>query len=290
MRCELLRGAIGLSAFTPAVASWLARDPVRHNHLCTVVSQRADGVLPTEPDALWALIRAAPGTPPAWIAAWTPPHLLLVPELDDEAASALVDALLEAGETVPGVTGMAPGPSAVARAWTARTTASARRGMSTRLLVLETLRAPDDVPGRLIRADWTYRPWLIKAVLGFEADTPGDEPEPFTERDAARRVDYFLSGGRAWLWEVRGEPVAMVCFAPPAAAAYRINAVYTPPEHRRRGYAAAATAELSQHLLDIGAAAVLLFTDAANPTSNGVYERIGYRAVAEGETWTFTPS
>ncbi|MFG1921526.1 GNAT family N-acetyltransferase [Cryptosporangium sp. NPDC048952] len=287
MRCELLRGSIGLSAFAPAAASWLTHDPVRHNHLATVVSQRADGTLPTEPDSLWALIRSDRGLPPTWVATWTPPHLLLVPELDDEAADALVDALLEAGEALPGVTGMSPGPTAVARAWTARTGALARPGMSTKLLVLDSLRPPVDVPGKLIRADWTYRPWLVRGVLGFMNDTPHDEPGQFTEQDAADRVDYFLSGGRAWIWEVRGTPVAMVCFAPPADRIYRINAVYTPPVHRRRGYAAAATAELSQHLLDIGARGVLLFTDAHNPTSNGVYERIGYRPVAEGETWVF---
>lgn len=289
MRCELLRGSIGLSAFAPAAASWLTHDPVRHNHLATVVSQRADGALPTEPDAVWALLRDAPGAPPEWVATWTPPHLLLVPEFDDDAADALVNALIEAGDAVPGVTGMSPGPGAVARAWTARTGDVARPGTATRLLLLETLRPPADVPGKLIRADWTYRPWLIKAVLAFVRDIPHDEPTSFTEKDAARQVDYCLSTGTVWLWEVRGEPVALVIHAPPAGGVYRISSVYTPPEKRRRGYAAAATAELSQHLLDIGARSVLLFTDAANPTSNGVYERIGYRAIGVGETWVFAP-
>ncbi|GAA3393656.1 GNAT family N-acetyltransferase [Cryptosporangium minutisporangium] len=288
MRCELLRGPIGLSAFAPAAAGWLTRDPVRHNHLATVVSQRADGILPTEPDAVWALLRDRAGAPPQWVATWTPPHLLLVPELDEEAATALVDALIEAGDTLPGVTGMAPGPTAVARAWVARTGDTTRPGMATRLLVLDTLRPPTDVPGRLIKADWTYRTWLIRAVLGFERDTPSDEPAEVTEEAAARSVDQLLSARLAWLWEVRGEPVALVVNRPPASGVYRISMVYTPPELRRRGYAAAATAELSQHLLDIGARAVLLFTDAANPTSNGVYERIGYRALATGETWVFT--
>ncbi|MFI5954900.1 GNAT family N-acetyltransferase [Cryptosporangium sp. NPDC051539] len=290
MRCELLRGAIGLSAFAPAAAAWLRHDPVRHNHLATVVSQRADGMLPTEPDSVWALIRRAPGIPPDWVATWTPPHLPLVPELDAPAADALVDALLEAGEELPGVTGMSPGPSAVAEAWAARTGGTVRPGTATKLLVLDALVPPDGVPGQLIRADWSYRPWLIRAVLGFERDTPSDEPAPFTEADAARTVDQLLAAGLAWLWEVRGEPVALVSFRGPAGGIYRIGMVYTPPKQRRHGYAAAATAELSQHLLDIGAGGVVLFTDAANPTSNGVYERIGYRAVATGETWTFIPS
>jgi len=290
VRCELLRGPIGLSAFAPAAASWLRRDPVRHNHLATVVSQRADGVLPVEPDAIWALLRDAPDEPPTWVATWTPPHLLLVPELDDAAAAALVDALLEAGDVLPGVTGMAPGPGAVARVWAERTGGTARPGMATKLLVLDSPRPPADVRGRLIKADWTYRPWLVKAVLGFEREVHNDEPVLVTEADAARTVDYLLSARLAWLWEVRGEPVTLVVNRPPASGAYRISLVYTPPDHRRHGYAAAATAGVSQHLLDIGARAVLLFTDAANATSNGVYERIGYRPVAAGETWVFAPT
>ena len=57
----------------------------------------------------------------------------------------------------------------------------------------------------------------------------------------------------------------------------RVGPVYTPPEHRRRGYGAAVTAAASQHALDAGAVQVVLFTDLANPTSNSVYQRIGYR-------------
>lgn len=57
--------------------------------------------------------------------------------------------------------------------------------------------------------------------------------------------------------------------------------MYTPPEHRRRGYGAAITAVLTASALEAGATEVVLFTDLANPTSNGVYRRIGFRAVSE---------
>jgi predicted GNAT family acetyltransferase len=61
----------------------------------------------------------------------------------------------------------------------------------------------------------------------------------------------------------------------------RIGPVYTPPEHRRRGYGAAVTAVLTASALEAGATEVVLFTDLANPTSNSVYLRIGYRAVSD---------
>lgn len=296
MRCELLRGALGLSAFTPAAAAWLAQDPMRHNHLGTLIGPRADGTTPTESDAVWALLRADPPAgslrsgPLVGVAAWTPPRLLLVPELDPTAAEALVDALLAAGDAPPGVTGMAPGPTLVATAWAERTGGRTEPGLATRLLVLGRLQSPDGVAGRLIRADWSYRSWLAKAVAAFDQEVPTESAAAATEQDAARTADQLLGAGAVWLWEVRGEPVAIAASRPAVHGVYRISMVYTPPERRRRGYAAAAVAELSQHLRDIGAREVILFTDAANPTSNGVYERIGYRRLADGETWIFTPS
>lgn len=63
----------------------------------------------------------------------------------------------------------------------------------------------------------------------------------------------------------------------------------THPAHLRgRGYAGAATAEVSRAALASGADEVLLFTDLANPTSNGLYQRIGYRPVADFATYEFT--
>jgi predicted GNAT family acetyltransferase len=60
----------------------------------------------------------------------------------------------------------------------------------------------------------------------------------------------------------------------------RIGPVYTPAEHRGHGYAAALTAAVAEDALAKGAVAVTLFADAANPTSNNVYRRIGFREVA----------
>jgi predicted GNAT family acetyltransferase len=60
----------------------------------------------------------------------------------------------------------------------------------------------------------------------------------------------------------------------------RVGPVYTPAEHRRRGYGAAITSAVVEHLLPL-TTTVMLYTDAANPTSNGVYERLGFRVVAD---------
>src|SRR5581483_201888 len=79
------------------------------------------------------------------------------------------------------------------------------------------------------------------------------------------------------VWEVDGEVVSMCGYGGPTPNGIRIGPVYTPPEHRGHGYASALTAEVSQHQLDAGRTFCFLYTDATNPTSNAIYERIGYR-------------
>jgi predicted GNAT family acetyltransferase len=67
----------------------------------------------------------------------------------------------------------------------------------------------------------------------------------------------------------------------------RIGPVYTPPALRKRGYASALTAALSQELLDSGRKFCFLFTDLANPTSNRIYQQIGYQAVCDVDEYRF---
>jgi predicted GNAT family acetyltransferase len=94
------------------------------------------------------------------------------------------------------------------------------------------------------------------------------------------------------LWEDEGEPVSLAGWGGPTPNGIRIGPVYTPPELRSRGYATALTAELSQRLLDGrlyqgGRQFCFLYTDLANPTSNAIYERIGYRLAAEAAEVVF---
>lgn len=73
----------------------------------------------------------------------------------------------------------------------------------------------------------------------------------------------------------------MAASARPTKRAIAVNGVYTPPRWRRHGYATACVAALSEILLRRGFAFCVLYTDLANPTSNGIYTRIGYRPVRD---------
>jgi predicted GNAT family acetyltransferase len=111
---------------------------------------------------------------------------------------------------------------------------------------------------------------------------------------AGAMLDHRLSSPSAGilLWEEDGEPVSLAGWGGPTPNGVRVGPVYTPPELRGRGYATALTAELSQRLLDGrlfegGRRFCFLYTDLANPTSNAIYERIGYRRVAESAEIVF---
>ncbi|MEZ4679331.1 MAG: GNAT family N-acetyltransferase [Caldilineaceae bacterium] len=89
-----------------------------------------------------------------------------------------------------------------------------------------------------------------------------------------------------FFWE-DGEPVSMVALARPTAHGIGIGPVYTPPQYRGRGYASSAVAQLSQQMLDTGKEFCALFTDVANPTSNHIYQAIGYRALVDFQVYRF---
>jgi predicted GNAT family acetyltransferase len=73
------------------------------------------------------------------------------------------------------------------------------------------------------------------------------------------------------------------------AGMLRVLAVYTPKDLRGHGYAGAVTSAVSRAALDGGAEHVVLFTDLANPTSNALYQRLGYRPIEDRTVMEFKP-
>jgi predicted GNAT family acetyltransferase len=120
----------------------------------------------------------------------------------------------------------------------------------------------------------------------------GEEAMPGAPSAAASAIDARLGQpGLLWIWQdAAGEPVSMAYRSRPAGGVVRVSGVYTPPEQRGRGYASACTAAVSQHALNHGATVCMLYADLANPTSNKIYQAIGYRPVEDQQEWEFTPT
>ncbi|MFG2505030.1 GNAT family N-acetyltransferase [Streptomyces rubiginosohelvolus] len=200
----------------------------------------------------------------------TPPHVALLTAVPAEAVEPLVEAL-GAGPDLDGVNA----DRDIAALLAARLPGY-RTVQEQRLYRLGALRPPSPAPEGLARAATRAdRALLVAWVRGF-ADATGQ-----SKSSAEWLVDEGTERGSLTLWESGGTPVALAGRTRMLAGTVRVTLVFTPPEFRGRGYGAAVTAESSRAALAEGAAEVLLFTDLANPTSNGVYLRIGYEPVAD---------
>lgn len=223
----------------------------------------------------------------ALVALRTPPYNLILCEPTDLAA---LDVLLDelAGDpgpaALPGVLGPAAAARAFAAAWSERTGEPSRLAVDQRIYRCTDVEPPHGVPGRLRPVTDADRPLLRGWLQAFH-----DEALPGMPFDAEARTERWLRAAARslYFWEVEGATVSMVGAAGPTPNGIRIVAVYTPREHRSRGYASAAVAELTQRLLHDGRAFCTLFTDLSNPTSNKIYQRIGYRPILDFPMYAF---
>lgn len=109
-----------------------------------------------------------------------------------------------------------------------------------------------------------------------------------TPTDVESAVRDRVSSGLLWVWEgADGAPVSLAARNRTAAGVARVGPVYTPPEHRRRGYGTAVTAACTRDALDRGTDNVVLFTDLANPTSNAIYQQISFRPLCDHKFVSF---
>ncbi len=210
--------------------------------------------------------------------------LFLLP-MPADAARQLAHVVLERTEQVSAANGALPAVQLFCDEVAARRGGAADVDVHTRLFELDRLIDPPPVEGRLRPAQSDEESLVVRWFAAFMVDAdeqagrpPGSSAHEAPEEDAVRRA---MKEGRLLVWEdVAGRPVSMLGASQPAYGASRIGPVYTPPADRGNGFASAAVAEVSRRILAQGARACL-FTDQANPTSNKIYQRLGYRAVVD---------
>ncbi len=215
----------------------------------------------------------------------TPPFPVLMGTLPPGSADSLVRLLTADGRQPAGANVAGADEAAVGAAWTAATGGTTSVHHRMRLFRLGRLMPPDPFPAGAARlAGQDDCELLVSWHAAFGAETAAGAAE-----DARRTVADRLSHHGLMLWETGGEPVAMAGLTRSVAGVVRVAAVYTAPDHRQRGYGGAITTAVSQAALHDGAAAVVLFTDLANPTSNALYQRLGYLAVGDRVLLNFQP-
>lgn len=205
----------------------------------------------------------------------TPPFKFGVTRLPPSAVPALVTDVMKVYETLPAVLGPVEAAEAFAREWGARRDVDAEPSMRMRIFSADAVIEPEaPAPGRLRRALPADAEVLVPWVAAFHDETG------VHDSGAERVVERLLARESLFLWEDQG-PRTMAAAAGETPNGVRINHVYTPPEFRGKGYATIAVARLTSLLLSRGRRCCFLYTDLANPVSNGIYQRIGYQAVTD---------
>ncbi|WP_149183395.1 GNAT family N-acetyltransferase [Streptomyces sp. TRM49041] len=271
-----------VGAFQRAAADCLEREPARCTALLTVAETvrvhgpraYANGGDSGRPRFGWW--REGPDGPVEAAFLQTPPQAPLLGPMPERAARELAVALRTDGADLTGAKGVDGSAQVFADAWAGHGTGTRWEVTHRlRLLRLAELTPPHPAPpGAARRATPDDVPLTAAWMREFHVDT-GQDPGPgadFTD-NIARRV----ANGVLYLWEADGRPVAMAAHSPVVAGQSRIGPVYTPPGRRGQGYGGAVTAAVTGAALAGDARQVLLFADAANRTTNALYERLGYR-------------
>ena len=206
---------------------------------------------------------------------------LIVSRGHASAVEALVNHLTANGIALPGVTGPVEAAGRFSDLWCARKGQGARLHMSMRVYQVTEVVPPDRPSGVFRQAAASDVSLLAEWSEAFNVETRLDATRPGKEV-----VTGPVGEGRMYVWEDDGA-VSMAGWAGRTPGGVRIGYVYTPPEYRGRGYASACVAELSQLLLDRGRRFCALFTDLANPVSNRIYARLGYKPVCDFAEYNF---
>jgi uncharacterized protein len=218
------------------------------------------------------------------IAMRTPPHQLVLSKSVSEAAiRAIAQDLVANNMSLPGLIASKSEALVFAQQWQTLTGQSYCLNRAQRIYQLETVQGINYADGHLRQATPSDRSLLVNWIKAFEVEALEEEK---TLQDYQNWYDLHMDKNSLYVWH-DNFPVSMAGYSGSTPNGIRINPVYTPPEYRHQGYASSCVAALSQTLLDLGNKYCFLFTDLANPTSNSIYQKIGYQPACDVDSYLF---
>jgi uncharacterized protein len=217
-------------------------------------------------------------------AVMTPPHNIILAGNGhfQRGLPCLIQFLVEENIHVPGVIGPVELSEAFSKLWRKQTGEDSTIGMYQRVYELRHVRLPKLPPGYFRVAQNEDVEVIAEWLQAFAREALVENRE--VNLDRAQKI---IDDNKAFVWEREGELVSMALKARPVAHSITVGGVYTPPKRRRQGYATALVARLSQLLLDSGYQFINLFTDLKNPTSNSIYQKVGYHPVCDFRMYKF---
>ncbi len=270
------------AAFLRRAEAWLLQAEAEHNLLLGIAYRLAASAEDPAQEIYLATVEDADGV--AGCAFRTPPYKLGLTRMPEAALPLLVEDVAGVYDALPAVLGPMPQVQRFAEGWSRRHGVHTRPGLRQRIYQLdEVIPPPRMPPGRLRAATPTDADLTAQWLTDFNAETHMHGPDP--RAFAGERIAH----GALYFWDDDG-PVSMAGWTARTPHGARIGYVYTPPALRGRGYASACVATLSRHLLGTGLSCCFLYTDRSNPTSNRIYQHIGYRPVCDVMDYDFEVS
>ena len=187
---------------------------------------------------------------------------------------------------IPGIVGAPATCEIFAKIWSKLINCNYKVGMEQKIYQLNEVILPKNIQGELIQAQAKHTARVGQWVYEFSCESLPHEPtiiEKTTELAAQK-----IKNGDVYLWQAEtGEIVSMNFVGRPTDHGISVSAIYTPKIYRHKGYASAVVAKTSELMLKNGRNFCVLYTDMANPTSNKIYQEVGYKEVAFSKYFIF---
>ncbi|MCU0496487.1 MAG: GNAT family N-acetyltransferase [Anaerolineae bacterium] len=271
-----------IQQFYPLVEAFLMRDEAQHNLLLGIG---------------YVLMQTANPEPPLYLACvedrgqivgcamMTLPYNLLLSEMTTSAIFKIAEDVYTLYPQLDKVNAIKRISRAFAEHWQTISGRAFELDLAERIYQLESVNMPKGVAGTIRLGAIEDRDLLIEWLLAFNREALEEMPFDLAEKWVDRAIEGKVR--EVYLWVDQGHPVSMAALTGRTPHGRRVGAVYTPPPFRNRGYASACVGAVSQRALDQGLKFVFLYTDLANPTSNHIYQELGYQPVIDVDQYKF---
>ncbi len=274
-----------IDTFLQKNLNWLEREEAKNNLLLGLCLSIKNKTFPCERPLLLT-IQNDKGEIGAAIQ--THPQSLILSQIEEDSIRPLVSFLTQNGFHLPGVNGPHKICEHFANDWAKFN--GVKYKTNYQYLIYELVKLienshGDKSNGSLELADHADFPTIKKWAEAFvlEAQQGLKQTKESYDELAHRRI----KNKEMYLWKVNNIAVSMAGVSGPTPHGIRINSVYTPLQHRKKGYSGHCVAAIAKEMLNLGKTSCYIYADRNNPTSNGIYQKIGFRHVAESSAIVF---
>ena len=230
----------------------------------------------------WFMATVSDSTGIKLTAIMTPPHNMTLyatdNQLDVNAVDCLVDGMLKAKVHASGVMTENSLAESFAKVYADKAKTNYKTDVNMRVYELTAVNPAIPSIGNLRLAKDSDMSFLPYWRHGFATDCNLPTTSLSEEAENGR---YVISIGKLYILEDNGVPVSMARITREMQSVCGVAFVYTPPYFRGKGYASSCVADISRLILKQGFTKCVLYTNLANPTSNSIYQNIGYKPICD---------